>query len=163
MVFVNFAMGQSMWVFIKGISDDCSARDLTKLVCRLTSSRWHLFSNKLCASGIERSKVLKSIYKKSSQWEYHGLVYINPSESAHVMVGRLNANSKKGKNLQAHPYIQRQLLRDRRKLLLDHAVPFPGDRRREDRRRVSLACQVIDSSSWAGLQGFPGEREKFTD
>ncbi|MES9850316.1 MAG: hypothetical protein ABW170_00605 [Candidatus Thiodiazotropha sp. L084R] len=87
------------------------------------------------------------MYNKSSQWEYHGLIYINPSETAHEMIGRLNANSKKGRRLRAHPYIRRQSTRDRRKLLLGLADPFPGERRREDRRRVNLASQIVDSIS----------------
>ena len=136
-----------MWVFIKGISGECSARELTKMVCRLASPGWSLFSTKLNSSCIERSKVLKMMYNKSSQWEYHGLIYINPSETAHEMIGRLNANSKKGRRLRAHPYIRRQSTRDRRKLLLGLADPFPGERRREDRRRVNLASQIIDSIS----------------
>jgi hypothetical protein len=136
-----------MWVFIKGISSDCSARELARMVNRLINPGWAFFFNRVNSSGIVRSKVLKTMYNLTSKWEYHGLLYITPSESAHEIIGRLNAAHRKGKTLHAHPYIHRQSSRDRRRLILDYATPFPGERRKRERRRVNLVSQVVDSMS----------------
>jgi hypothetical protein len=134
-----------MWVFIKGISDECSARELTKIVSRFVKPGWSLFSARMNGMRIERSKILKTMYNKATRWEYHGLVYVNSSDSVHELIGRLNATPFKGRVLRAHPYIRRQSSRDRRKLILDQTNPFPGERRKSDRRRGNLVSQVIDS------------------
>ena len=131
-----------MWVFIKGVPDECSARDLNKLVLRHVKPGWFPFSRK--GAGIERSKILKIMYNKATQWEYHGLVYINLPGSVHDLIGRLNAATIKGRHLHAHPYIRRHPSRDRRKLVLDQSTAFPGERRIRDRRRGSLASQIVD-------------------
>jgi hypothetical protein len=134
-----------MWVFIKGISDECSARELTKIVSRVVKPGWSLFSTRVNGMRVERSKILKTMYNKASRWEYHGLVYVNSPDSVHELIGRLNATWIKGRILHAHPYIRRQSSRDRRKLVLDQTNPFPDDRRKSDRRRGNLVSQVIDS------------------
>jgi hypothetical protein len=134
-----------MWVFIKGISEECSARELAKMVNRLLMPGWSFFAEKTKGVDITRSKVLRMKFNKSQNWEIHGLVFVDPSEAAHQMIGRLNADSKVGKGLYAHPYIHRRVTRDRRREVLNQANRFPGDRRREDRRRISLASQVVDA------------------
>ncbi|MCG8107001.1 MAG: hypothetical protein JAY65_09930 [Candidatus Thiodiazotropha endolucinida] len=130
------------------------------MVNRLAMPGWSFFKDKVKAVEITRSKVLKLKFNKTQEWEIHGLVFIDPSESAHEMIGRLNAASQMGRRLHAHPYIHREASRDRRRLMLDkaHRYPgdrrrlmldkahrYPGDRRREDRRRISLASQVVDA------------------
>ncbi|ODB85142.1 hypothetical protein A3194_15475 [Candidatus Thiodiazotropha endoloripes] len=134
-----------MWVFINGISEECTARELTKMVNRLVMPGWSFFTEKVNAVDITRSKVLRLKFNKAQDWEIHGLVFIDPSESAHEMIGRLNAASRLGRRLHAHPYIHREASRDRRRLVLDKAYRYPGDRRRQDRRRISLASQVVDA------------------
>ncbi|ODB86863.1 hypothetical protein A3195_14950 [Candidatus Thiodiazotropha endoloripes] len=134
-----------MWVFINGISEECTARELTKMVNRLVMPGWSFFTEKVNAVDITRSKVLRLKFNKAQDWEIHGLVFIDPSESAHEMIGRLNAASRLGRRLHAHPYIHREASRDRRRLVLDKAHRYPGDRRRQDRRRISLASQVVDA------------------
>ncbi|MCG8018686.1 MAG: hypothetical protein JAY97_20980, partial [Candidatus Thiodiazotropha sp. 'RUGA'] len=79
-----------MWVFIKGISEECSARDLAKMVNRLAMPDWSFFKEKVKAVEITRSKVLKLKFNQAQDWEIHGLVFVDPSESAHDMIGRLN-------------------------------------------------------------------------
>jgi hypothetical protein len=134
-----------MWVFLKGITGECSARDLAKMVNRFVKPGWSLFTSKTNGIEVERSKVYKTMYNRCSQWEYHGLIYISPPESAHKVIGRLNASAKRGRALRAHPYIRRQPTRDRRRLILDQTHPFPDERRRQDRRRVNLVSQIIDA------------------
>ncbi|MCG7921203.1 MAG: hypothetical protein N0C81_16725 [Candidatus Thiodiazotropha lotti] len=115
------------------------------MVKRLVMPGWSFFTEKANAVDITRSKVLKLKFNKAQEWEIHGLVFVDPSESAHEMIGRLNAASKLGRRLHAHPYIHRESSRDRRRLVLDLANRYPGDRRRQDRRRISLASQVVDA------------------
>ncbi|MEJ2619404.1 MAG: hypothetical protein P8163_03915 [Candidatus Thiodiazotropha sp.] len=134
-----------MWVFIKGVSEACSARELAKLVNRMLMPGWLFFAEKSKGVDITRSKVLRMKFNKSHSWEIHGLVFVEPSEAAHQMIGRLNADSKVGKGLHAHPFIHRRATRDRRREVLNGANRYPGDRRREDRRRISLASQVVDA------------------
>jgi hypothetical protein len=134
-----------MWVFIKGISEECSARELAKLINRLLIPGWAFFAEKTKGVDITRSKVLRMKFNKTDRWEIHGLIFVDPSEAAHQMIGRLNADSKVGKGLHAHPYIHRRTARDRRREVLNKANRYPGDRRREDRRRISLASQVVDA------------------
>ncbi|MEJ2609546.1 MAG: hypothetical protein P8179_05505 [Candidatus Thiodiazotropha sp.] len=134
-----------MWVFIKGIASECSARDLSKLVKRHAKLGWSLFSPKVI--DIERSKVLKIMYCASTHWEYHGLVYITHPDLVHGLIGRLNAARVQGKHLHAHPYVRRHSSRDRRRLILDQSTTFPGERRKSDRRRGSLVSQIVDSIS----------------
>ena len=134
-----------MWVFINGISEECSARELAKMVNRVVMPGWSFFVDKAKGVDITRSKVLRLKFNKAQNWEIHGLVFVDPSESAHKLIGRLNAASRVGRRLRAHPYVHREASRDRRRLVLDSAHRYPGDRRRQDRRRINLASQVVDT------------------
>jgi hypothetical protein len=131
-----------MWVFIKGIPDDISVKQLRKLITRQVSPLWSFMPVK--GVKVEECKILKIMHSNSKTWEYYGLVYINPSHLAHAVVGRLNVNKFKGKQLQAHPYIKRHRKRDRRKLTVVESVQYPGERRGKDRRRGNLVSQISD-------------------
>ncbi|MET0065518.1 MAG: hypothetical protein ABW076_04145 [Candidatus Thiodiazotropha sp.] len=132
-----------MWVFIKGIASGYSARDLSRLVCRQMGAKWSLLKQK--TDGVTRSKILKIKYTDSYKWEYHGMVYIDASDSVHELMGRLNTTFIKGARLHAHPYIRRISTRDRRKVHIEPDNEFPGNRRKSDRRRGSLVSFVVDS------------------
>jgi hypothetical protein len=132
-----------MWVFITGITDGCSARDLKRLVSRQMGVKWSLWKRN--HEGVSRSKILKIQYRNSRSWEYHGLVYIRSPDSVHSLIGRLNATFMKGGRLHAHPYIRRIATRDRRRLYLDSTADFPGNRRLSERRRDSSVSHLVDS------------------
>jgi hypothetical protein len=131
-----------MWVFIKGIPDEISVKELRKLITRQFSPLWSFMPLK--GVKVEECKILKIMHSNSKTWEYYGLAYINPSHLAHAVVGRLNIKKFKGKQLQAHPYIKRHRNRDRRKLIVMESVQYPGERRSQDRRRGNLLSQVSD-------------------
>ncbi|MCU7931365.1 MAG: hypothetical protein KZQ90_11225 [Candidatus Thiodiazotropha sp. (ex Codakia rugifera)] len=133
-----------MWVIIKGIPGEYTVRDLNKLVNRRFKPAWALMP--IRGAKIARSKILKIMYTRSRNWEYHGLVYIKPPSLVHSVIGRLNATTIEGKRLQAHPYIRRFTGRDRRSQLLGEVALFPGERRRMDRRRGNLVSQIVDST-----------------
>ncbi|MES9817247.1 MAG: hypothetical protein ACH255_12830 [Candidatus Thiodiazotropha sp.] len=131
-----------MWVFIKGISEEVSVKQLHKLVTRQLSPLWSIMP--IRGVRVEESKILKIMHTKSSVWEYYGLVCIKPSRQVHAVIGRLNTIKINGMRLQAHPYIRRRKSRDRRQRLVEGTEKYPGDRRRRDRRRGNLVSQVSD-------------------
>jgi hypothetical protein len=133
-----------MWVFIKGIPKELSVKELHKLISRQLSPIWSIMPMR--GVRVEDSKILKIMHVSNKVWEYYGLVYINPSRLVHSVIGRLNSAKIKGKRVQAHPYIRRHRSRDRRRQLLQGSEQYPGERRREDRRRQNLVSQIHDRS-----------------
>jgi hypothetical protein len=131
-----------MWVFIKGIPEEISVKGLRKLIARQFSPLWSFMPVK--GVKIKECKILKIMHANARAWEYYGLVYINPSRLAHAVVGRLNTKKVKGLQLQAHPYIKRHQNRDRRRITVVESEQYPGERRRNDRRRGHLVSQVSD-------------------
>ena len=135
-------MGYVMWVFIKGIPEEISVKELHKLVSRQLSPLWSIMPIK--GVKVEESKILKIMHISNRVWEYYGLVYINPSRLVHSVIGRLNTTKIKGMRVQAHPYIRRHRSRDRRRQIVEGVEQYPGERRCEDRRRKSLVSQIND-------------------
>ena len=131
-----------MWVFIKGIPKEISVKELHKLVSRQFSPLWSVIP--IRGVKVEESKILKIMHTNTRVWEYYGLIYINPSRLVHSVIGRLNTTKIKGKRVQAHPYIRRHRSRDRRQQIVEGVEQYPGERRREDRRRRSLVSQIND-------------------
>jgi hypothetical protein len=131
-----------MWVFIKGIPEEISVKELRKLITRQFSPLWSFMPVKGVKVG--ECKILKIMHANTIAWEYYGLVYINPSHLAHAVIGRLNTRKFKGKRLQAHPYIKRHKNRDRRQYTTVGSEQYPGERRRKDRRRGNLVSQISD-------------------
>jgi hypothetical protein len=131
-----------MWVFIKGIPEDISVKELRKLITRQFSPLWSFMPVK--GAKVEECKILKIMHATTRAWEYYGLVYINPSRLAHAVIGRLNTKKVKGRQLQAHPYIKRHQSRDRRQLIVVGSEQYPGERRHKDRRRGNLVSQISD-------------------
>ncbi|MES9969898.1 MAG: hypothetical protein ABW098_12245 [Candidatus Thiodiazotropha sp.] len=69
---------------------------------------------------------------------------MTPANLAHAAIGRLNTTSLNGKRVKAHPYVNRDRSRDRRQQTVLEGEPYPGERRRYDRRRAILVSQVGD-------------------
>lgn len=129
-----------MWVFIKGIPIAITGKELHKLITRRFNPVWSMMPIK--GVKIEDCKILKIMRTNSRIWEHYGLVYISPSRLAHAAIGRLNTASLNGKRVQSHPYIRRDRNRDRRQQAVVGAEPYPGERRRYDRRRTVLVSQI---------------------
>lgn len=136
------ALGYMMWVFIKGIPNQTRVKDLQRLITRQFSPARSIMP--IRGVRIEDSKVLKIMCMESRVWEYYGLVYISPTRLVHAVIGRLNAATLNGKRIHAHPYIKRHRDRDRRKQILEGSEPYPGERRRKDRRRGGVVSQIGD-------------------
>lgn len=135
-------LGNMMWVFIKGISKEVSVKQLHKLITRQLNPLWSIMP--IRGVKVEESKILKIMHTKSRVWEYYGLVCFKPSRQVHAVIGRLNTIKINGMRLQAHPYIRRRKSRDRRQRLVEGTEQYPGDRRRNDRRRGNLVSQISD-------------------
>jgi hypothetical protein len=131
-----------MWVFIKGIPEEISVKELHKAITRQFSSLWSIMPVK--GVKIAECKILKIMHADTRAWESYGLINVTPSRLAHAVIGRLNTKKVKGKRLQAHPYIKRHQSRDRRKISVVESEQFPGERRRKDRRRGNLVSQISD-------------------
>jgi hypothetical protein len=131
-----------MWVFIRGIPEAITVRELHKLITRQFSPAWS--SIPIRGVRVVESKVLKIMSKESGAWEYYGLVYISPTRLVHAVIGRLNAATINGRRIHAHPYFNRHRHRDRRQQILEGSEPYPVERRRKDRRRVSVVSQIAD-------------------
>lgn len=131
-----------MWVFIRGIPATITVKELHKLITRQFSPIWSTMP--IRGVRVEESKILKIMCKDSWIWEYYGLVYINPSRLVHAVIGRLNAATINGKRIYAHPYFNRHINRDRRKQTVEGSEPYPGERRRKDRRRGGVVSQIAD-------------------
>lgn len=135
------ALRHVMWVFIKGIPNAITGKELFKLVSRQFNPVWSITPIK--GVKIEDCKILKIKRTRSRTWECYGLVYISPSKLVHAAIGRLNTARLNGKRVQAHPYVSRDRSRDRRQQAVLEE-PYPGDRRQYDRRRAILVSQISD-------------------
>lgn len=136
------ALRHMMWVFIKGIPEEISVRELHKLINRQFHPVWSVVP--IRGVKVEDSRILKIMHIDSGVWEYYGLVSIKPSRLVHDAIGRLNAATINGKRIHAHPYVRRHKGRDRRQTIVEGAEPYPWERRRKDRRRSNLVSQISD-------------------
>lgn len=133
-----------MWIFLKGIPAEMDAKSLQKFIGHLLLPGW-MSTTTTNRSRVAGTKILKIDHILSRSVEYHGLVKIEPATQTAKLIDHINQAKIKGRRLGAHPYHSRFARADRRcQPVAEECGPLP-ERRRLQRRRKHLVCQVVDA------------------
>ena len=134
-----------MWVFINGISNTATKKDLSNLLAWGVRYRWlHLplpaiYSLKQCE--ILQITNLASSNKITKRY---GLALIEPDKSARMAIDYLNNTRIKNTKFEAHQFVRRSPYRDRRQRFCNLNELGDRERRKRDRRRSDLRSRVLD-------------------
>ncbi len=130
-----------MKIFLRRIPANTSKADLWSTVQRAIAPRWYF---PLRRKGvIQGCHVLKIADRRSNRLEFHGLVDVEPEHAAVAAILKLNGRRLLGRVVEARPWQERSIERDRRQRPTEPSqLAFP-ERRRRERRRSDLHMEIL--------------------
>ena len=142
-----------MWVFVRGIGKGTTRKQLREFVLKGFKPGWMVFS-RAERNQIKRCEILRITDNATKRNEYHGLVKIEPTKSAMLVIRRLHNAQLNGVSVEVRKYHQRSTYRDRRDHFSDQQRENGTERRRQDRRRSDIVSRVL----WIGplIEGVEG-------
>ena len=129
-----------MWIFIRQIPKGTTRKELGKFVSKGLRPSWIFFPLPSHVK-VKRCEILQISNPETKTTEYHGVVQIDPSSAALLVIERLDGRELQGKLVEVRKYFRRSSYRDRRRILSEQKLQ--QENRRQDRRRERLSSRVL--------------------
>ena len=143
-----------MWIFINGISNTATRKELSNLLGWGVRFRWfHLPLP--TRSRVKQCEILQitNLASNKNRIKRYGLALIEPDKSARLTIEYLNNTRIKDLKFEAHQFVRRSPYRDRRQRFCNLDALGDRERRQNDRRRSDLRSRVLHGSKVEQMLG----------